>query len=138
MFLKILKHLIDILLTSRSDINYDQAGRWIQGGNSGNSLITFKGKPHQADSFSINPVIALNGLQKRSSLFPVHVHLKKHTTEDEFKSDQQKENFQKIKESCGMVGIKFTREFDATGTIYARNINRTLFRWRKRCFQLIV
>ena len=44
------------------------------------------------------------------------------TTEDEFKSDQQKENFQKIKESCGTVGIDFTWEFDATGTIHARHI----------------
>jgi ATP-dependent Lon protease len=44
------------------------------------------------------------------------------TTEDEFKSDQQKENFLKIKESCGTVGIEFTWEFDATGTIHARHI----------------
>jgi ATP-dependent Lon protease len=50
----------------------------------------------------------------------VAVHLI--TTEDEFKSDQQKENFQKIKESCGSVGIDFTWEFDATGTIHARHI----------------
>ena len=44
------------------------------------------------------------------------------TTEEEFKSDQQKENFQKIKKSCGSVGIDFTWEFDATGTIHARHI----------------
>jgi ATP-dependent Lon protease len=50
----------------------------------------------------------------------VAVHLI--TTEDEFKSDQQKENFLKIKESCGTVGIEFTWEFDATGTIHARHI----------------
>lgn len=50
----------------------------------------------------------------------VAVHLI--TTEDEFKSDQQKENFLKIKESCGTVGIDFTWEFDATGTIHARHI----------------
>jgi hypothetical protein len=34
-----------------------------EGGDIGNSLITFKGKPHQADSLSINPVIALSGPQ---------------------------------------------------------------------------
>ena len=50
----------------------------------------------------------------------VAVHLI--TTEDEFKGEQQKENFQKIKESCGSVGIDFTWEFDETGTIHARHI----------------
>ncbi len=50
----------------------------------------------------------------------VAVHLI--TTEDEFKGEQQKENFEKIKESCGAVGIDFTWEFDTTGTIHARHI----------------
>ncbi|MBC8505647.1 MAG: BREX system Lon protease-like protein BrxL [Chloroflexi bacterium] len=50
----------------------------------------------------------------------VAVHLI--TTEDEFKGEQQKENFEKIKESCGAVGIDFTWEFDGTGTIHARHI----------------
>ena len=50
----------------------------------------------------------------------VAVHLI--TTEDEFKGEQQKENFEKIKESCGSVGIDFTWEFDGTGTIHARHI----------------
>jgi single-stranded-DNA-specific exonuclease len=77
--LKILKHILDIRLTSRSDIYYDQTGRGIHGGDAGNSIITFKGKPHQADGLSINPVIALNGFQKRFSLFPVLSHLIKRT-----------------------------------------------------------
>ncbi|MFH0725169.1 MAG: BREX system Lon protease-like protein BrxL [Pseudomonadota bacterium] len=50
----------------------------------------------------------------------VTVHLV--TTEDEFKGAPQKENFVKIKESCGAVGIDFTWEFDSTGTIHARHI----------------
>ena len=50
----------------------------------------------------------------------VAVHLV--TTEDEFKSDQQKENFLKIKESSSTVGIDFTWEFDAASTIHARHI----------------
>jgi ATP-dependent Lon protease len=50
----------------------------------------------------------------------VAVHLV--TTEDEFKKDSQRENFQKIKESSIAVGINFTWELDGTGTIHARHI----------------
>ena len=50
----------------------------------------------------------------------VSVHLV--TTEDKFKGEQQKESFEKIKESCGSVGIDLTWEFDETGTIHARHI----------------
>ena len=50
----------------------------------------------------------------------VSVHLV--TTEDEFKGDQQKENFEKMKESASAVGVNFTWEFDGTGTIHARHI----------------
>ena len=50
----------------------------------------------------------------------VAVHLI--TTEDDFKGEQQKENFEKIKESCDSAGIAFTWEFDGTGTIHARHI----------------
>ncbi len=50
----------------------------------------------------------------------VSVHLI--TIEDEFKGEQQKEYFQKIKESSNAVGIDFTWEFDQTGTIHARHI----------------
>jgi ATP-dependent Lon protease len=50
----------------------------------------------------------------------VSVHLV--TTEDEFKGEQQKENFEKIKESASSVGVNFTWEFDGTGTIHARHI----------------
>jgi len=44
------------------------------------------------------------------------------TTEDDFKGEQQKDNFEKIKESSSAVGINFTWEFDNTGTIHARHI----------------
>lgn len=50
----------------------------------------------------------------------VSVHLI--TTEDEFKGEQQKENFEKMKESASAVGVNFTWEFDGTGTIHARHI----------------
>ncbi len=50
----------------------------------------------------------------------VAVHLI--TTEDDFKSEQQKENLEKIKESCSAAGIDFTWEFDGAGTIHARHI----------------
>jgi ATP-dependent Lon protease len=50
----------------------------------------------------------------------VSVHLV--TTEDEFKGDQQKQNFEKMKESASAVGVNFTWEFDGTGTIHARHI----------------
>lgn len=50
----------------------------------------------------------------------VAVHLV--TTEDEFKGEQQKDNFEKMKESASSVGVDFTWEFDATGTIHARHI----------------
>ena len=50
----------------------------------------------------------------------VSVHLV--TTEDECKGEQQKDNFEKMKESAGSVGVNFTWEFDGTGTIHARHI----------------
>lgn len=50
----------------------------------------------------------------------VSVHLV--TIEDEFKSEQQKANFEKMKESASSVGVNFTWEFDTTGTIHARHI----------------
>ena len=50
----------------------------------------------------------------------VSVHLV--TTEDESKGEQQKENFEKMMASANTVGVNFTWEFDATGTIHARHI----------------
>jgi len=50
----------------------------------------------------------------------VEVHLI--TTEDDFKGEQQRESLNKIAESCSTVGIKFSWEFDETGTIHARHI----------------
>jgi len=50
----------------------------------------------------------------------VSVHLV--TTEDEFKGEQQKENFEKIKKAASSVGVNFTWEFDGSGTIHARHI----------------
>lgn len=50
----------------------------------------------------------------------VSVHLV--TTEDKFKGEQQKEHFEKIKESASSAGVNFTWEFDATSTIHARHI----------------
>lgn len=50
----------------------------------------------------------------------VDIHLL--TTEDEFKSDQQKESLEKMKKSARALGINFTWEFDGTGTIHARHI----------------
>lgn len=44
------------------------------------------------------------------------------TGEDEFRGEQQKENFEKIKESASSVGVVFSWEFDTTGTIHARHI----------------
>ena len=50
----------------------------------------------------------------------VTVHLV--TTEDDFKGEQQKDNFEKMRESAGAVGVSFTWEFDGTRTIHARHI----------------
>jgi len=44
------------------------------------------------------------------------------TTEDEFRGDQQRESFDKIKGSCEAAGIKFNWKFDSEGTIHARHI----------------
>ena len=44
------------------------------------------------------------------------------TTEDEFRSDQQRESLDKIKESCEAAGIQFNWKFDSNGTIHARHI----------------
>ena len=48
----------------------------------------------------------------------VAVHLI--TTEDDCKGEQQKENFEKMKNSCDTAGIAFTWEFDETGTMHTR------------------
>ena len=50
----------------------------------------------------------------------VSVHLV--TVEDENRGEQQKESFEKMKESAGAVGVTFTWEFDDSGTIHARHI----------------
>ncbi len=50
----------------------------------------------------------------------VAVHLV--TIQDNFKGEQQKENFEKIQQSSAAVGIDFTWEFDETGTIHAQHI----------------
>ncbi len=50
----------------------------------------------------------------------VSVHLV--TMEDEFKGEQQKDNFEKMKASASSVGVNFTWEFDDTGAIHARHI----------------
>jgi len=50
----------------------------------------------------------------------VAVHLV--TTEDEFKGDQQKQNFEKMQVSCRAVGVDFTWQFDTTGSLHARHI----------------
>ena len=44
------------------------------------------------------------------------------TMEDEYKVEQQKENFEKIKDSAIAVGVHFSWEFDKTSTIHARHI----------------
>ena len=44
------------------------------------------------------------------------------TVEDEFKADQQRENLDRIKDSCENVDIDFSWEFDVSGTIHARHI----------------
>lgn len=50
----------------------------------------------------------------------VAVHLV--TGADDFKGDQQRDHFERIKESANAVGVDFTWEFDPTGTIHARHI----------------
>lgn len=50
----------------------------------------------------------------------VAVHLV--TMEDEFKSEQQKDYFEKMEESARATGINFTWAFDTSGTIHARHI----------------
>jgi len=59
-------------------------------------------------------------LRHKASDEEVSVHLV--TTEDEFKGEQQKENFEKMKESACAVGVNFTWEFDGTGIIHTRHI----------------
>jgi ATP-dependent Lon protease len=44
------------------------------------------------------------------------------TTMDEYKSEQQNENFEKIKASACAIGINFNWEFDVSGSIHARHI----------------
>lgn len=55
---------------------------------------------------------------------PVEAELTVHlvTIEDEFKGEQQKENFEKIKESAQAIGINFSWEFDSSNTLHARHI----------------
>jgi len=50
----------------------------------------------------------------------VAVHLI--TAQDDYRSDQQQENLEKIKDSCASVGIQFTWELDQADGIHARHI----------------
>jgi len=50
----------------------------------------------------------------------VAVHLI--TVEDDFKSEQQQEHFEKIEESCLAIGVYFTWEFGGSSTIHARHV----------------
>ena len=50
----------------------------------------------------------------------VAVHLV--TVEDEFRGEQQRENFEKMQASASAVGVNLTWEFDGTGTLHARHI----------------
>lgn len=50
----------------------------------------------------------------------VSVHLV--TIEDEFKSEQQRENLEKMKVACGALGLTFTWEFNSSGGLHARHI----------------
>ena len=45
------------------------------------------------------------------------------TVEDEFHSDRQTENLQKIAEACTGIGIQFSWEYDTTGTRHDRDIS---------------
>ncbi len=44
------------------------------------------------------------------------------TEEDEFHADQQIDNFTKIQEAAGTMGITFTWQFDSSGSLHARHI----------------
>ncbi|RVO68345.1 BREX system Lon protease-like protein BrxL [Sinorhizobium meliloti] len=50
----------------------------------------------------------------------VEVHLV--TMLDDFKGEQQMTNLTAIETACSAIGVKFTWEFDGTGTIHARHI----------------
>ncbi|EGL53072.1 hypothetical protein MAMP_00232 [Methylophaga aminisulfidivorans MP] len=50
----------------------------------------------------------------------VAVHLI--TVEDDFKGEQQKEHFEKMKEASAMLGISFSWDFDNSGAQHARHI----------------
>ncbi len=50
----------------------------------------------------------------------VAVHLI--TSEDDFRGEQQKDQLQKVTDACASAGIRFTWEFDQSGSIHARHI----------------
>ena len=59
-------------------------------------------------------------LKNKSAADEMSVHLI--TIEHDYKSDQQQESLEKIKESCSLVDIDFTWEFAEAGAIHARHI----------------
>lgn len=59
-------------------------------------------------------------VRQKSDDSEVAVHLI--TMEADFKSEQQRESFEKIAESCKSAGICFTWEFDKSGIIHVRHI----------------
>lgn len=59
-------------------------------------------------------------LKRKQPAEEVFVHLV--TSEDDFRGEQQKESFDKIRESCATTGMAFTWEFVDSGTIHARHI----------------
>lgn len=59
-------------------------------------------------------------VKHRADIEEVTVHLV--TVEDEYKSDQQRENLEKMKTASAALGLEFTWEFNNSGSLHARHI----------------
>ena len=110
------QHLI--FQENQKGISFDTLfGRYLRGANKVTVTDPYIRMFHQIRNF----MELLESIVKHKPVDEeVAVHLI--TTVDDFKAEQQIENFEKIKESSAAVGINFTWEFDDTGTIHARHI----------------
>ncbi|GKT10981.1 RhuM family protein [Desulforhabdus sp. TSK] len=87
-----------------------------------NRIVTFYLEFAELQALDRKPMYMRDWIAKLDDFLKLSGAVHLITVEDEFRSDQQKEHLEKIKESCSTVGVTFTWEFDGANSIHARHI----------------
>lgn len=110
------KHLT--IQENQKGISFDSLlGRYL----SGAKVITIT-DPYIRLFYQVRNLMELLETIVKNKTDDVEIEVNLITAIDEFKGEQQLDNFEKIQMSCDQVGVKFNWQFDGTGTIHARHI----------------